>query len=494
MGYKISIVPPIAQDADESAYLALANAIYEGDYATFKKKISSVNLSQFKKQKFKLAATSGLMKKLTGASISIQPLQLAALNPDTQILVDLLNEQHDALLRAKETVEDVTSNSNSMDSVEIDGVIYAQGYTALHIAVAKGNLAAIRVLLDNDSDFANGIMHLQDKEGNTALHIAASLGRLEIIQFLIAKGAKRDAQNNLNQTPLTCLPTNASEELQQALRPPINIDADGLMNAMNIHNMNSQAQNSKLAGMQKMTVNHLEEATQALQEPFQSLSQAYKGNDPDEKLKIENQKKHVIQLQININELNKLITAAFTKIPTLNTLDGENEHTAENQEKLAAIARIKEQTEKMVQQTALLIASPSAGSADFIQSVNNYIQAMKQDMHALGDYKTAQKVLFWLVIAVLVIGLTASGVGIAAQIGGVGYATAAEAFIAGDALAKTGGFLATTSYVASAMGGIGGAIPLGLGCLWHRHKTQGMRAAENIGASAIALEKLSAKL
>ncbi|KAJ4194400.1 hypothetical protein NW755_003156 [Fusarium falciforme] len=70
---------------------------------------------------------------------------------------------------------------------------------ALHLASARGSLACLKFLLDEN---LIKIEVSQTKEGWTPLHVGACLGRAKTTELLISKGFHVMAKNELDQTPL----------------------------------------------------------------------------------------------------------------------------------------------------------------------------------------------------------------------------------------------------------------------------------------------------
>lgn len=64
-----------------------------------------------------------------------------------------------------------------------------EGFTALHLAAARGHLAVLEVLFERKVD-VNCRSQNALQYGSSALHLAASNGQLEVVKFLLARGAK----------------------------------------------------------------------------------------------------------------------------------------------------------------------------------------------------------------------------------------------------------------------------------------------------------------
>lgn len=81
--------------------------------------------------------------------------------------------------------------------VDVDSVFSESGDTALIIASEKGNLEAVRLLLDYNADFS-----LKDRAGNNALIRAAKNGWFDVVEELLHQGANINSTNNFNKTAL----------------------------------------------------------------------------------------------------------------------------------------------------------------------------------------------------------------------------------------------------------------------------------------------------
>ena len=71
------------------------------------------------------------------------------------------------------------------------------GNTPLHLAVSKGDLEIISLLIKSKAD-----VNLKNKEKDTPLHLAVSKGDLEIISLLIKNKADVNSENEGKDTPL----------------------------------------------------------------------------------------------------------------------------------------------------------------------------------------------------------------------------------------------------------------------------------------------------
>lgn len=71
------------------------------------------------------------------------------------------------------------------------------GYTALHTAVATGNLACAKALLQ-----AGAPTGIRARDGSTELHLAARFGQHDILQLLLQHGAPVNKTNKRGDTPL----------------------------------------------------------------------------------------------------------------------------------------------------------------------------------------------------------------------------------------------------------------------------------------------------
>ena len=73
----------------------------------------------------------------------------------------------------------------------------AMGRTPLYEAAKRGQLAAVRTLLEHGAD-----VNAAEGLGFTPLHIAAEQNQVAVMKLLLARGARVDARNKKGQTPL----------------------------------------------------------------------------------------------------------------------------------------------------------------------------------------------------------------------------------------------------------------------------------------------------
>ncbi|XP_026233216.1 BRCA1-associated RING domain protein 1 [Anabas testudineus] len=72
-----------------------------------------------------------------------------------------------------------------------------KGETPLHLAAIKGDVEAVKELLDQGAD-----PNLKDNAGWTPLHEACNLGHLEVVELLLSKGALLNTPGYENDSPL----------------------------------------------------------------------------------------------------------------------------------------------------------------------------------------------------------------------------------------------------------------------------------------------------
>jgi len=73
----------------------------------------------------------------------------------------------------------------------VDLNIRCEGWTPLHIAACKGNVAMVAILLDHGARINSVTEHTQ----LTALHIAAIWGHRDVVDLLLARSAKRSIKS-----------------------------------------------------------------------------------------------------------------------------------------------------------------------------------------------------------------------------------------------------------------------------------------------------------
>jgi ankyrin len=86
------------------------------------------------------------------------------------------------------------------------------GNTALHVAVSKGHLDVIRILVEKGAN-----MCAADASDSTALHIATKGGYLNIVQYLADRFAPIDRRNAKNETALLVAAAEGNEKIVSVL-------------------------------------------------------------------------------------------------------------------------------------------------------------------------------------------------------------------------------------------------------------------------------------
>lgn len=82
------------------------------------------------------------------------------------------------------------------------GLLDAQGRTFLHVAVEKKRLHVVQFACHCARSF-KPVLNVQDKDGNTALHMAVAEGELDIFRCLIRnREVNINLQNNQGNTPM----------------------------------------------------------------------------------------------------------------------------------------------------------------------------------------------------------------------------------------------------------------------------------------------------
>ncbi|XP_078053518.1 uncharacterized protein LOC144478972 isoform X1 [Augochlora pura] len=93
-------------------------------------------------------------------------------------------------------VPNVITALSKISSIELNATD-KKGQAPLHYACAKGNLAAVEVLIG-----LNANMNAQDVEGNTPLHVATRTRHTAIAQLLLRAGADTEITDHMGFTPL----------------------------------------------------------------------------------------------------------------------------------------------------------------------------------------------------------------------------------------------------------------------------------------------------
>merc|ERR1712178_401252 len=89
------------------------------------------------------------------------------------------------------------------------------GKTALHLAAAKGQDRACRVLVHQHGA---SVYSKTKPEGDTALHLAAGGGHVYSVETLLYAGVDRDATNENGKTPASAAKAGKHKEIQNMLK------------------------------------------------------------------------------------------------------------------------------------------------------------------------------------------------------------------------------------------------------------------------------------
>ena len=85
----------------------------------------------------------------------------------------------------------------------------------LHSAVSSGNLAIVKILLQNGAN-----VNIQNRTGKSPLCLAATGNRLDLVKLLVQNGAQIDLKDNHNQTPLDLALRNSHDTIAYYLKNP----------------------------------------------------------------------------------------------------------------------------------------------------------------------------------------------------------------------------------------------------------------------------------
>ena len=94
------------------------------------------------------------------------------------------------------TADGVTRELKRIDEVELTG------QTPLGVAVMQNNLEMVKLLIQTAPEYVNA----QDKSGNTAMHYAVAKGNVEIVAALrTVEGIDLNIFNNAGQKPIAVM-------------------------------------------------------------------------------------------------------------------------------------------------------------------------------------------------------------------------------------------------------------------------------------------------
>ena len=139
------------------------------------------------------------LKRQLAALDAGQPISITA----TELPASAASTESDEVRRILTLIKDSPDLINAPDR---------KGATLLQSAAAKGNVAVVKLLLENGA----AVDGLQ-QPGFTALHYAAANGRKAVVDLLLSKGAKPDARNVSGVTPLHLATLKGYESVAKAL-------------------------------------------------------------------------------------------------------------------------------------------------------------------------------------------------------------------------------------------------------------------------------------
>lgn len=104
-------------------------------------------------------------------------------------------------------------------------VLDEYGSTPLHLAVQKGRLELVRILIEQ----GHASVHISAREGYTPLHLAASGGCLDIVRYLVNEAkAKINVTDKLGNTPLHLAAKNGKPEVVEFLVKSMGINVNAV--------------------------------------------------------------------------------------------------------------------------------------------------------------------------------------------------------------------------------------------------------------------------
>ncbi len=133
-------------------------------------------------------------------SMSRTPLSLAAEEGATEIMQILLGSGPDA---------DTPAGGEDKEAASTPSI----GSEALYTAIAKGDVAMVRLLVEAGAD----VNAAEGFGGNTPLHEAVEQGDAEIVKILVEAGADVEAKGYFDSTPLSLAAEEGAAEIMQIL-------------------------------------------------------------------------------------------------------------------------------------------------------------------------------------------------------------------------------------------------------------------------------------
>ncbi|XP_028976076.2 ankyrin-3 isoform X42 [Esox lucius] len=137
-----------------------------------------------------------LLENDTKGKVRLPALHIAARKDDTKAAALLLQNDHNADVESKMTVNRTTES----------------GFTPLHIAAHYGNINVATLLLNRGA-----AVDFKARNDITPLHVASKRGNGNMVKLLLERGAKIDARTKDGLTPLHCGARSGHEQVVEML-------------------------------------------------------------------------------------------------------------------------------------------------------------------------------------------------------------------------------------------------------------------------------------
>ncbi|XP_021739133.1 ankyrin repeat-containing protein ITN1-like [Chenopodium quinoa] len=131
------------------------------------------------------------------------PLHVAAVNGNTEVLIEFLEKKRQAALERT-----------------------TRGETILHLCVKNCQVETLKALVEITYDLE--LLNSQDSDGNTVLHLAVAYKEVKMVEFLLGKGDKIDknAMNKKHQTIMDIFELTKCREVSKDIKTDEVSDAD----------------------------------------------------------------------------------------------------------------------------------------------------------------------------------------------------------------------------------------------------------------------------
>ncbi len=347
----------------------------------------------------------------------------------------------------------------------IDGMVYVAGSTALHLAASNASANTLKLLLDRRSYYRHrtdqeNFLQVTDVYGNSPLHNAVLSKHPETelvnkVRLLIDNGADVNAQNTAKQTPWQLAQTRRQESIFAHLENEFSPKKQNDSNTADSSKQNdsSTADSSSTQQGQFILAQAMDKIIAAQKDSV--LLRAFKDT-------------HYLSILYNrLLQLDKILQDLNDELEEDEEDEDENEVAFSNSSTLSPKQIAFKEVHTTINSFVIEVIDNAKSKAENKQIVaapdfEGFKQKLSANLKILSNYSLSKKILI-LAIIVGAILIAITGVGLAAEIAGVGFAVAAKAAFTGAAITIAGETVVGAGIMSTVLtvGGVGGAVATG---------------------------------